>query len=1188
MRRILLVLLSCAVLPAQVQIQSVSDVAAAPSPFAGHALYGHRSGDPKLRQWVFVTLNATSPGAATLEVDDGTEKVQTPVTLVGGTATYVAYGAQRWPAASTANGVVKVLVSGNPVDSKSGVTLGSRRPWTVHLVSDVCDDDIWAFNTKAEELLASTQLSRAELDRMDADDTNNVVLHARNSYCAIAYRFVEDLLAAYPGELNRVKKRGQEGRLEIQPFPSTPLGASLSSAEIVHWMLPWRRMERSWQLPPTRGLNYQESLSLPWGLASLLHNLGVVGVSYSPFQWSGPPVGPLEYWEGPDGSRILWHQTVGYWEASYLPWDQVLAKTGSTYEPFGASVYPWSQCIVFGTYVDLFPGSYTDGGRSGRIAQLGWAALQAAHPGAEYPRIESSTQSRFYDAIAAERLAHPGIDAGIPVRKGDFGADWDAWTLGLAAYGAKWRQLLATLPAMDALNVLAENGAPGHYQSIQAQAETAHREVGRLSDHAWAGSDLTNRRENARLRKQWASTADQAARATVGASLASLGSKLATGTDPVVMFFNKELFAIDTRGYVDLGAAGLGTGPYRAIDVATGSELPAQTNTGGASPMLAVDVGTIPACGWRLVRLVPGAPSEPSVIAWAHAPTPQSAVLDAGGSRIRIDVAKHQISSWTFQGRELLVPGRSIGIVGDGSTVVPAITDGKITAISAGAVQATVTLSGTVGGVAYTSRLRLDLRDGGLAWDVDVAGNLTLERGPLFHAGIATGSGQTWLQGPLAVFRAGHGPSGDQVPGSPVDWHQIDRFLDLVGNDAGMVVSSSDTGAVFVDGLSSYYRTIKASVAFPLFGRGWASFPQEKLADQNGESALSFRFHMLPHGPGFDPMAAYRFASAVGRHAPLAHVLPPSQQGVNRPLFSAASVMTAGVVGTSLGISEEGPARGTALTLWDITLNSAATRQVRIECDGMGGIATGNRTDLLQRDLSGAANDFVPSGGRGQLAIKSRGIAAVRLGVGRANPTPPAITSVVPAALVTLAPGRTVRIVGSDVGAAVAVRIGGKWYGRLSRVDADTLDVLVEKIEAFGNATVEVLAPNGFSNAFPITVQAPTQPLLDVQPAGLDPGRASYWLSAATPGDAHLLFCSLQLGPWKPFPGMIEMDIGGAAGPLFLAGGVSDPAGYWSLRPIYPGGGGPAVFLQVLIGRPTASGFLFPAPVSNVVKLAER
>lgn len=1195
MLRVLTLLLLASGVAAQATLVAARDVASSPSPFSGFGIYGRPAGQPPLRQWVFVDVSAASASAATLEVDDGVENVSTPVTLAAGNQTVVAYGRTRFPAGRTNAGVVRLRIGGNVVSTLNNVTLGSHRPWTCHLVSDTCDDDVWGFNTKAEELTASVNLTRAELDAMDRDDAAGRPDHARNRFHSIHARAIEDFVAGAPVHVARMAQRIAQGRLEVNPMPTTPLTAALSGAEFVQHLIPYRRVERAWQPPPLLGFNYQETAGMPFGLPTVLAESGVVGLAFSPLYSAIPTgeVGPLSYWEGPDGQRVLLHVTDTYYVAQGRTWQDLLLFARNVFDNFGPQAYPWSHYCIFGTYSDLFSTTWTRAGVSGQIAYAAWAALQQAHPGAEFPRVDSSTHSRFFGAIAAERTAHPGIDAGLPVLRGDYGSEWEGWTVSLARYASQWREAMALLPGADVLLAAAELAQPGTHAVLGPKLDFAHRETTRMHDHGWCGSDPTNKTMSANLRRDWGRNATRDARDVSRQALQVLTLGMQTGAAPVLVVFHKESFPNSAVAEFDLTAAGLGAGPWVARDRATGQLRPTQVDRIAGSDRLLVECGVLPPFGWRSYELVPGTSGAPRAPLFAGSAGGGQVALANEHHRVVLDPVTHRIVSLLdlARGRELVPSTRPLGLYGDAAAGTAAFTQGTLVTTRTGAVCAEAVLAGSANGIQYTTTVRVHAGRPGIEWETACSGGLGIAKGPLFLAGARTAAPTVYVQNPLAVFRAGYAPQGDQLPRSSLVHHAQDRYLDIAGADAGMTVVASDSMTAFVQGLSSIQSLGTDQVAFPLFGYQWTTLVNEKPFDQNGETEVRFRFALLPHDGVHRPAQAYRFASAVGRHAPLVHLVPANQNGGSgQETRSFAWVPNPGVAVTTLGFAEDGPQRGLVAQVWDMGSGAAQPIPLRLGLEGWGGVASGIRTDPMQRDRSGAANDLSVVGARAGLALRPRSIATARLFPGAAAGAPqPQITGVQPPALASLQDGQVLRLDGPELGAAIAVQVGTQWFHGLRALGADAVEVEVPRIDALGTVPVRVRTAHGLSAAANVTITVPSRPRLWFSTTDALPSQVLTIEQAAQPGDLLALFVSPILAPFRFAPGLLELDIGGPGGQIFALPAVNADAGGKAFASVQnPGLGDSTLHFQTIVGRFVGGGLTLPAPTTNVVSVRLR
>jgi hypothetical protein len=147
-------------------------------------------------------------------------------------------------------------------------------------------------------------------------------------------------------------------------------------------------------------------------------------------------------------------------------------------------------------------------------------------------------------------------------------------------------------------------------------------------------------------------------------------------------------------------------------------------------------------------------------------------------------------------------------------------------------------------------------------------------------------------------------PGDEQLPGSCVDSHAAQRWLDVSGPQLGVTWATRDTGVVTLGSI----RTGRLAQRFEPEGSGFFAYAMNNAWDTNFKESQGgrflFRFSLGPHAGPLDPTAATRLGAAVC--APMiVHPVPasPSRQPGSGSLLE---VRGEGVVAPSLKPAEDG------------------------------------------------------------------------------------------------------------------------------------------------------------------------------------------------------------------------------------------------------------------------------------------
>ena len=223
--------------------------------------FGHHDG--ALRQWIMMSvesrLSTSWQGVVTIEA--GGEQVRASLQVEPGVHEYCCFAPVLWPSHSPEPKASVCLTLGSHTATATA-SVGYHRPWTIYLLSDVCTDYSWVYDSEAEFRADDAALTAAELDvaeKMAGEPEPN-----RNHYNFVHARETEFFLEHYP---DRADQRGVDRRPDCragrqrsarmrgrarEPAHSSgirerlapPAGSSAPSLRLLRWS---RRPARSWR-----------------------------------------------------------------------------------------------------------------------------------------------------------------------------------------------------------------------------------------------------------------------------------------------------------------------------------------------------------------------------------------------------------------------------------------------------------------------------------------------------------------------------------------------------------------------------------------------------------------------------------------------------------------------------------------------------------------------------------------------------------------------------------------------------------------------------------------------------------------------------------------------------------------------------------------------------------------------------
>ena len=408
-----------------------------------------------------------------------------------------AHAPALWPAGPDHKARLVIRSAGKAAEGC--ITVGSHRPWTVYLLSDLCADDSWAYD---------------DLHSHDRDDylTTREELAAgeENSYnMASAYQLERFWSKATGPEKRQAKEALAGGRLYVTPTPCQLLTGAFVLSAYPLLLEPYRTWAGSAGVAPeefTRDGYHMEATTWTSGFANLLSCAGFRSFGKSLLQYQAPWLEELRKLPrlarleaAPGRFMYLVLRCGGYSEGSPVlagpPHvnDFLHGQVIPEHEALGRE-YPASAIPLVGSYSDLSPETPK------------WAAVKMRSvreynsQGWEYPRLVNSTWPEFADHVERE-LGEPGsrsaARSGLRTVRGDTGSSWEVWMIAAQREAASFRACQRDLVSVRTLDAML--GGPG---AAGAGLDEAALEVAYLGDHAWNGSGEGSKRLNLKIRRR--------------------------------------------------------------------------------------------------------------------------------------------------------------------------------------------------------------------------------------------------------------------------------------------------------------------------------------------------------------------------------------------------------------------------------------------------------------------------------------------------------------------------------------------------------------------------------------------------------------------------------------------------------------------------------------------------------------
>ena len=815
--------------------------------------------------------------------------------------------------------------------------------WTIFITNFTCPDYTWGF-TAEQTRQSFADLVRAHLDEMNR--TDNEPPENQDHYNLAVTQEALCFVERYPDRKDEFIRRIKEGRICVSPFLDNSLWGFQSVEGGIRTLYPARRLEREWGIPIDIA-NHIELPSLPWGATSILAGSGVRWLLVPFLDYDSTFAGltnpPLFVLEGPDGERLRVHMDswaaheANYAQAAALLRDPKLILNDwlPHYEGSGNG-YPVRVILASGTHGDYSPTNWSQA-RGFADAIIKYNRQPGAHP-----RLVNAALPQFFQAIDAAERKTPFL----PTVRGSFGNSWELWPVSLAKYVSDMREGERKVLAAETLLALAARQSPELLRTTRGEREQAEWSWAMLADHAWNGTDETNRKVNAELRRNWSAELLRLSADLMQKGWAALGLQR---SDRYVAIFN-------SLGSPRSDLASL-EAPQGIAGIAAGSSiLASQVVEEDGRQML-----------YFLSPRVEGFSLQALKFKADISGNSKGGRLQAGRTelespyyRLKVDERTGGVCSLIHKatGTELVSGngGHTLGqtIYFDGEE--HALSDARSEVVAAGPLLARLRITGTVAGIkvvtlvtVYSALDRVDLETR-IHKPVTTQEQRLTQVFPVMRPGA-----RMQIETAGAVIRPELRPEGDLLPGADTRRFAIQGFVD---------VSFPDGAGVTIAPLDSYaLRQDLGPVTFENLGNDQNY--KEVIRDQDGIVDFRFRYSLRAYSGGFDSAKAFEWSRSVA--TPLLAVLGrlPEQWAVSPPL----ELDSRRVIATALKPADDPSAGGTILRIWEVA-GLPGPVNVRV-----GGFKRAIRTDLLERNLE----ELPVVNGRVSLGLRAHGFSAVRL-----------------------------------------------------------------------------------------------------------------------------------------------------------------------------------------------------------------
>jgi alpha-mannosidase len=774
-------------------------------------------------------------------------------------------------------------------------------PKRIYLAPDDHTDYFWSASDSAYQQ-AFLEMLDYYLDRADATAADPPDWQSR-WHCDGSFWIWTYERNRTPAQFERLMARVRDGHISFPLNPLVVCSGGMPAEALLRGMYYAGRLERRYglRIPLAEEI---ENQTLPYGLGALWAGAG------ARYSWKGicgcdtqvPSPGDrqheLYWWVGPDGSRIL------------MKWNSMLA----TNQGIGGYAEAWSPSSII-DYVDSDPtflarypfrvvGTFGQGWDNTQTMNQDCVAAAKAKSTAERRVIVSNMVDFFRDL---EETYGPEL----PAQACTFGNEWELYAAALSGVSSRVRRAVERLRGAEALAACACLADPTFEATIDSAArERAWMDLGLYPEHNLGmvnrsgdvvAKRITWQRDLATEVETYVDGLQTAAKSGLGGLIRRSGSA------PRFYAFNPLSWA--RTDVADLPYAD--EGPVQVIDLGSGQRLPSQRVTVGDRTFLRVLAKNVPAMGYRVYEVQPG----------AGATAPDAAAVAGGrieNARYRLTLANRgaitSLVDKTLAGREFVreVGGRFANDLGSGTGLLEVENAGPVS----------VTLRATaVGPVAHTTRVTLFAEIGRVAIENEITQGF--QDVLTWAFGLAVSAPTTWHEEVGAIICARLLADGGHYSprNARYDWLTLNHLADMSGGGYGVTLSNADCAFMRL-GNSTVTSLDTRTPQINVLAGGRVANGANGLPNQGGDTYFLQRFALQTH-TGFDAAQAMRFA--LEHQNPLLTGAVTGGAAYPAAVHAFLSLSNPNVLLWALKPAEDGIAQGGVIArVWNLSAEAAS------------------------------------------------------------------------------------------------------------------------------------------------------------------------------------------------------------------------------------------------------------------------
>ncbi len=446
--------------------------------------------------------------------------------------------------------------------------------------------------------------------------------------------------------------------------------------------------------------------------------------------------------------------------------------------------------------------------------------------------------------------------ASLPSENVTHGNEWDLYSASMSETSARVRRSVEKLRAAELMATLVALQRPDFLKGREPARDQAFMDLGLYWEHDWTADGPVSRASRAAWQELLASEIEAYVNPLHADSALRLGGLIQKPDEKAQRFFVLNPLGFIRTDFADF--AYRGSKDIHVRDVTTGRDAPHQFIRPGGIPHLRIHASDVPAAGYKVFEIFPGAGSAPTDDAAETVRGDEDPTLENAHIKVVVE-PDGAISSLIDKSHSDIDLAATIDGLKLNDFAANDASGTEIVVEDSGPVSVTLKCTSDAG-VPHVTRITLFRDSDRVAISNEITENFADVRHWAFSFNLAAPDVHTEELG--AIIRVKKKSQGGDYADTHAryDYATLNHFADITDGANARGVTLSNTDCAFVKlGRSEPLTLDTATAQLNVLAGGQVDGSWLGIHDQNGATHFLQRFALHPHG-SYDQTAAMKFA----------------------------------------------------------------------------------------------------------------------------------------------------------------------------------------------------------------------------------------------------------------------------------------------------------------------------------------